>query len=447
MRLSFALGALSALVACSSAVVVKPDGVGPLSPDKNPSTSLEESIRRMKLSLDRELVYLAHMEDLSRDTDTDGLVVRQQDEPAVIHGFTTAANDGTGVFRPILPGSDIPPARMLADDPMESPIEETDDGMETTPPSITVIETPIFTPPVEPVPFTPVPELPVPTQLPVLPTEAPEEPVESTPPREVVLPPGVVDPPTTTDEETTPTVVPEGPEDPAVPTDGEVTDEAAVPTDEDVDDGSTLSPPGVVGDAGTDLGPTEEELLPSPDDDDPVCFPAHATVQLEDGSVKKMADVQIGDRVLVAPQTYSEVFMFTHKLSQVRHNFVHLELSSGHELSLTHGHYLYVNGRLSAASTVNKGDTLMLADSSLAKVSRVSSIQSTGLFNPQTVQGDIVVNGVLASTYTTAVEPKIAHALLAPLRAAYSRVGFCMTAFEAGADMIANFMPSGSIIY
>lgn len=45
-----------------------------------------------------------------------------------------------------------------------------------------------------------------------------------------------------------------------------------------------------------------------------------------------------------------------------------------------------------------------------------------GLYNPQTKHGSIIVNNILAGTYTTAVAPGLVHAVLAPLRA-FSRTG------------------------
>ncbi|CAN8072463.1 unnamed protein product [Agarophyton chilense] len=416
----------------------------------------------MKLSLDRELVYLAHAETLAPPRDTPAMAVRQQRQPSVVHGFTTIPNDGVAVFRPILPGTYVPPARQLVDaEPVESPLEGTDDPeslpLETSvAPAVTDIDVPIFTPPVEQIPTDP--NVPVPTQLPIAPSAQPFEPVTTSPPRDVtftpaptdapvapVLPgvPGVAQPVPAVDASVAP--LPDAPA--AVdPTDAPVTD-STLPTDAPVSafpsEDAAQPVGGVDGEVSFPSDTVEPEASP---EDDAVCFPAHATVQLDDGSVKSMASVNIGDRVLVAPETYSPVFMFTHKLADVRHSFVHLHLSSGHQLSLTRGHYLYVNGHLSAASTVNNGDTLKLADASFAQVTRVSSVDATGLFNPQTVHGDIVVNGVLASTYTTAVKPNMAHAFLAPLRAAYSRLGMCLTAFEAGADTMASYLPSGAVV-
>jgi hypothetical protein len=72
----------------------------------------------------------------------------------------------------------------------------------------------------------------------------------------------------------------------------------------------------------------------------------------------------------------------------------------------------------------------------------VSKVLATGLYNPQTLQGDVVVDNVRASTYTTAVEPAFAHAVLTPLRAAYSALGFSTASLEAG-SALDRMLPSG----
>lgn len=150
------------------------------------------------------------------------------------------------------------------------------------------------------------------------------------------------------------------------------------------------------------------------------CFPADATAELESGAKVPMHALRVGDRVKVGSKRYSEVFMFTHRLHRGEYEFVNLSVSSPSsddiELQLSAGHYLPVNGELKPAGTVAVGDTVELGDGSVRAVTRVGVAVSGGLFNPQTVDGSIVVNGVLASTYTTAVKPAVAHALLWPMR-------------------------------
>ncbi len=57
---------------------------------------------------------------------------------------------------------------------------------------------------------------------------------------------------------------------------------------------------------------------------------------------------------------------------------------------------------------------------------RVPSIRitfNTGLYNPQTIDGDIVQEHLVSSTYTEALQFATAHSLLAPLRLIYSKCG------------------------
>lgn len=202
--------------------------------------------------------------------------------------------------------------------------------------------------------------------------------------------------------------------------------------------GSDTNPPPSGGGLGTTPQPTTT--------DSEVCFPASATVELEGGIVKRMDQVQLGDRVKVADGVYSDVFMFTHKMAHVSTHFVTLQLSNGAQLALTPGHYLYVNGRLVAAKTVRAGDLLQNTAETAITVEAVQMTRMSGLYNPQTVHGDIIVNGVRASTYTTAVEPSTAHALLAPLRVLYSRLGLATTLLDSGSDFLAAQVPSGPVV-
>ena len=169
----------------------------------------------------------------------------------------------------------------------------------------------------------------------------------------------------------------------------------------------------------------------------------HATVELEDGTIKHMSELVIGDRVLVEGGIYSPVFMFTHKLGDIQHEFV--ELDTEHtSIRLTDGHYLRVNGVQAAAGVVREGDRLTLKDGREVEVIAVRRVILAGLYNPQTTQGSIVVDGVVASCYTRAVQSGAAHALLAPLRAAFDRVGLVCRAFENGGGVFTHWMPSGT---
>jgi Hint module len=165
------------------------------------------------------------------------------------------------------------------------------------------------------------------------------------------------------------------------------------------------------------------------------CFPASATVELSTGETKRMDELDVGDRVRVGASEFSLVFMFTHKLNEVVNTFIQLHTASGHSVSATPGHYLYINGDLVPAGSIKVGDVMTTADGEPTRVIQVSQVLGSGLFNPQTVHGDIVVDGIMSSTYTTAVAPSIAHKVLAPFRAAYAALGYSTSLFEDGSPV------------
>jgi Hint module len=147
------------------------------------------------------------------------------------------------------------------------------------------------------------------------------------------------------------------------------------------------------------------------------CFPSSALVQLATGETRRMDRLAIGDVVKTSPSTFSPVFLWTHRdATAVVPDFVSLTTASGHVLKLSPGHYLPIpsaGGRLKAAHSVVVGDQLTLDDGAVSAVVAIESVKETGLWNPQTADGSIVVNGVVASTFTTAVHPAVGSALLA----------------------------------
>lgn len=150
------------------------------------------------------------------------------------------------------------------------------------------------------------------------------------------------------------------------------------------------------------------------------CFPASATVEREDGKRIRMDALKVGDKIRVGLNDYSDVFMFSHQFSSsdTHTSFLELSTDSG-TLRLTPGHYLYVNGNITQAGRVKLNDFLETVDSFRARVNGIWYLLDRGLFNPHTLHGDIIVNGFRTTTYTDAIHPTMAHALLAPLRALY----------------------------
>eukprot|EP00042_Codosiga_hollandica_P043434 m.411268 g.411268 ORF g.411268 m.411268 type:complete len:242 (-) comp56552_c0_seq8:120-845(-) len=216
---------------------------------------------------------------------------------------------------------------------------------------------------------------------------------------------------------------------------------------------------------GCDGGPTTSTLIDSCDDCSYVCgqtcpsgyteakctrscFPEDATVELENGDTKTMAQLAVGDKVLVGPNLFSEVYMFSHKNTDATATFVTLATSGNHSLALTADHYIYANDKLMTAGSVKVGDVLQAADGSEVSVTAVSSTTARGLYNPHTLSGDIVVNGIKTSAYTAAVAPGLAHGLLWPVRLLHT-LGYDVVngAFDQGDALLLALSPTGREVY
>lgn len=139
----------------------------------------------------------------------------------------------------------------------------------------------------------------------------------------------------------------------------------------------------------------------------------------------------MNDEVSVGDGMFSQVYMFTHRISSGHFGFVQHRTIYGQVLRLTGGHYLYTsNGRLVRVSSIRRGDELLDADGARKVVTSVFKVVDVGLYSPQTMHGKIVVNGVITSTYTDAIERRRAQAILAPLRLAKALQGLTVRIIE-----------------
>lgn len=180
------------------------------------------------------------------------------------------------------------------------------------------------------------------------------------------------------------------------------------------------------------------------------CFPRDATVERRDNAIVSMAELKIGDEVHVGNGEFSPVYTFTHRLPSAGVTLIVLHTDCGRRLSLTGGHYVRVGkyGDMRTAQAVRVGDDLVLGSGLLTRVASVEVARGEGLFNPQTIHGEIVVNGVVASCYTTAMDPVLGHAALAPLRALFRIFALPEAAvLKSGApDWVLRLVPKGNYV-
>eukprot|EP00184_Porphyridium_aerugineum_P003107 CAMPEP_0184694144 /NCGR_PEP_ID=MMETSP0313-20130426/2192_1 /TAXON_ID=2792 /ORGANISM="Porphyridium aerugineum, Strain SAG 1380-2" /LENGTH=700 /DNA_ID=CAMNT_0027152381 /DNA_START=44 /DNA_END=2143 /DNA_ORIENTATION=+ len=170
--------------------------------------------------------------------------------------------------------------------------------------------------------------------------------------------------------------------------------------------------------------PTPSSSGDSNTNSDP-CFPADAVVQLSSGRSARMDELDIGDRVLVGDNKYSDVYLFGHRVKPSDDNlftFVRLILNTDElTVELSGTHLVWANQQCcKPAGDVKLGDELLdVSSGKWIPVIRIERVRKPGLYNPHTMTGDIVVNGVLVSTYNRVVHPTLGHWLLAPERWMY----------------------------
>jgi hypothetical protein len=182
----------------------------------------------------------------------------------------------------------------------------------------------------------------------------------------------------------------------------------------------------------------------------PSCFPADARATLEGGATKPMSALAIGDRVLTADAAgalaFSDVYMFGHRDAAAAGTFAAITTESGAVLRLSLDHYLPTASAsakpwemrvLLPARFVTTKHSVWVAHGGAARAERVVDVAlraDAGLFNPYTLTGAIVVDGVVASCHSSSFAdaaferlgvslPAGYQALFAPLRALYRAIG------------------------
>jgi len=179
------------------------------------------------------------------------------------------------------------------------------------------------------------------------------------------------------------------------------------------------------------------------------CFPRLATVAVRGVGRVRMDALAVGDVVRVGPTAWSPIVAWSHAEPSAHTTYVRLTTASA-VLVATPGHYVYVfeppisggggglcggvprtapRRRLVAAAAVVVGNYLHVVDMPAAATalstngSRLEAVTATatmmeaaGRYAPHTAAGELLVDGVAVSAYTTAVAPAVAHGLLAPVR-------------------------------
>ena len=159
--------------------------------------------------------------------------------------------------------------------------------------------------------------------------------------------------------------------------------------------------------------------------------------------------------------------MFSHRAPSSISNFVTLFTSSGANITASPGHYIWVmenTGRPGSglarpvrAQDIKLGDCLIGLDATSSYVAQSCVVGKTerldtGLYNPHTASGSIVVNGIGALTFTDTLPPKrVMHTIVTmPARLVYLALKAVratpVTEALNNALLIAYFKMPGNII-
>lgn len=175
------------------------------------------------------------------------------------------------------------------------------------------------------------------------------------------------------------------------------------------------------------------------------CFPGSSVVERDDGVFLTMKDLRVGMRVRVfykediggsvlisdisnstfnsMKKHYSDVFFFSHQDEDAESVYLNLEFTDPSNqkttLKTSPNHLIYINNAFMKAELASLGDISSNADGDILILTGKSITTQRGLFNPHTMAGELIVDGVRVSCYTDTIESTLAHAMLAPLRAVY----------------------------
>lgn len=152
----------------------------------------------------------------------------------------------------------------------------------------------------------------------------------------------------------------------------------------------------------------------------PACFPATARVLLADGSSLAMVGLRVGARVQTEYTKDAFVLGFSHSWVTARTYMVGIRTISNRTAVASEGHWIVMaEGKMKRMRDVDAGDVVVDVKHGKTRVIATWREWTTGVFNPHTDDGTIVVDGLVFSTYTDAVGNVAAgHAVMAPVRAA-----------------------------
>lgn len=147
----------------------------------------------------------------------------------------------------------------------------------------------------------------------------------------------------------------------------------------------------------------------SANNQDIVCFSGSAAAQVYDQGVVAMRDLKIGDRVLTGSGAYSPIYSFGHYEEDESAEFIQVRTKGGVgkplEISSEHMVFLWNSDEKRSyparAGAVQVGDIILNHKSEGSLVTKIKKQLRSGVYAPLTVEGTVVVDGLVASNYVS----------------------------------------------
>jgi hypothetical protein len=143
-----------------------------------------------------------------------------------------------------------------------------------------------------------------------------------------------------------------------------------------------------------------------------VCFAGTETVELENGEMKAISEVTVGDCILAADidgtTSYSTVVALAHPKNNEVASFVHIETDST-DIKVTPAHLVMSSvGCVSPMALTKAADvavnSCLLTTGGPSKVTSATIVVEAGIYSVVTEKELIVVNGVVASPFAVSHE-------------------------------------------
>ncbi|KAI8109752.1 hypothetical protein M9434_001031 [Picochlorum sp. BPE23] len=178
------------------------------------------------------------------------------------------------------------------------------------------------------------------------------------------------------------------------------------------------------------------------------CFPGDSVVITPTGK-EPISHLEVGDKVLTVSRMglviFEEIYMLGHKDFHSVGLFLQIHTLSNATLRLTRDHQISFTSQVDKApkygpaAAVKVGDYVHVVSEdntivSLSKVTAVEEIFAQGYFNPYTMEGNIIVDGIVASCHSSFILDNLFNrmgisipagyqAVFAPLRVIFKAVG------------------------